>query len=205
MAAALIIEDGTGVDNANSYVDRETVVDYCALRGLTVADIPQSGNDPLLPFIVNACDYLQLFNNRYIGRQQYPDGLAWPRLAFTCGYSSQRDVPYFDGVIPTMIKKAQCQLVVEQLKGNSIFSSAGAAGASVSLASPLADADGNTIDIAAADSRFVTRERLEGVADIQYSETVGISLTAFLPQVDSMLANLLTSGYNGFQMNVSRG
>lgn len=208
MAAELIIEDGTGVEDANSYVDRQTVVDYCALRGLTVAAAPVAPTvDPLLPYIVTATDYLESYAERYIGRQEYQDGLQWPRIAVfgTYIFHSDRLNPYLvGGVIPKPLQKAQCQLVVEQLKGNSIFASASASGSSITLASPVVDSSGNEVDIEAADGRFIKRERLEGVADIEYSELIGTGVTAYLPQVDNLLSSLLVNG-GSIQVAVTRG
>lgn len=208
MPSPIVVEDGTGVEGANSYVTPDDVRNYCVQRGftLTAADDDFAGDVLLLPFVVAATDYLDALS--FIGKQKYLDGLQWPRVTACVGYgfgSSYSGIapinPNLDGLtIPTKLKKAAMQLVVEQLRGIALNgSSGGAESISNGFVSPVEGATG-TID--AADGRFIKRERLEGVTDIEYSETIGTGTSPYLPLVNNMLIGLVT---NMGQINVSRG
>jgi hypothetical protein len=196
MAAAIIIEDGTGVNDANSYATTDQVRDYCALRGYTLSD----DDSLLMPYMIAAMDYLEAIGNNYIGTSVFLDGLQWPRYITNCGGWSSFFATITSATIPKKLIQAQCQLVVEQLKGITILvSAAGSGGAAMTFPSPLED--GTEID--AVDGRFAKRERLEGVSDDEYSETVGVGLIPYLPSVDALLSNLVVS--NATQLTVSRG
>lgn len=207
MPSTIVVEDGTGVECANSYVLGDDVRAYCLARGftLTPAGDDFAGDTVLLPFVVAATDYLDSLC--FIGRKKYDDGLAWPRVTAFVGWgfgSSYEGIaptfPLLNGTtIPTQLKKAQMQLVVEQLRGIVLNPSAGGAEAIASgFASPVVGATG-VID--AADGRFIKRERLEGVTDIEYSENVGTGISAYMPLVNNMLIGLVV---NSGQVAVSR-
>ena len=51
---ALIVEDGTGIANANSYVSEQELADYLSARGLSV---PEDANPVAL--IIRAMDYVE--------------------------------------------------------------------------------------------------------------------------------------------------
>lgn len=52
---ALLIEDGTVIPDANSYVDRAAYIAYALARGVTIDDTDESDID-----LINAMDYLEI-------------------------------------------------------------------------------------------------------------------------------------------------
>jgi hypothetical protein len=98
---AIVVEDGTGVAGAVSYLTTAELASMAAARG-TVLPATLAGREQIL---VKAADYLEL--NTYIGTQETTtQGLSWPRL--DAGY---------DGVIPTNLKRAQYLLAIEAMNG----------------------------------------------------------------------------------------
>jgi len=99
----LIIEDGTGVASANSYITVQEAKDYAALRNLTLPTVDAD----IEPLIIKAFDYLEGFS--YKGEPTSP-----PQDA-----EFPRDGLYIQGVlfdknsIPPKLKKAQSQLTYE--------------------------------------------------------------------------------------------
>ncbi len=70
---AIIVEDGTSVANANSYVSTAELTAYAAARGVTLA----SGAETLL---IQAMDYIESLS--FIGIKWTRDqALQWPRLS----------------------------------------------------------------------------------------------------------------------------
>ena len=102
MSIQIIVEDGSGVNNANSYVTSEYFTAFAAARG---AALP-SDSDALAVLLIRATDYLETFAYEYIGsRFSTTQGLSWPRieaysgLTLVCGQNE----------IPNALKMAQCQ------------------------------------------------------------------------------------------------
>lgn len=109
----LIIEDGTQVADANSYVDVAYLDSYAGDRGLT---IPTTQEDKEI-FLLRAMDYIEARRNDFQGSKVSADqSLQWPRknVQIDC-----EDIE--ETVIPEELKKAQCQLVVEQQKRTLLF------------------------------------------------------------------------------------
>lgn len=93
----IIVEDGSGVANANSYVSLEHQKQYALSRGLTLPDTDEA----IESLMHQAVDYLQ-YNYQYKGEKTYPDAeLEFPRTGIK-GYASDQ--------IPTRVKNAQMQL-----------------------------------------------------------------------------------------------
>lgn len=117
MPITLIIEDGTvgGVANANCYID-ETYLDvYATDRGLTInADVEIQKAQ-----IIKATDYLEAFRRRYQGTKTAPltQVLQFPRTDVVFDSTVVLD----ENDIPTVLKNAQAQLVVEQEAGVKLF------------------------------------------------------------------------------------
>lgn len=163
---ALIIETGQGVAEANSYITLEEASRYANDRGVTVQPSGQ-----LLGWIVVACDYLETYRDQYVGTPVKSDqSLSWPRLLLN-------PLRYWEGMtsttlgtiiptnyIPFRLKRAQCQLVIEQINGAKLFNS--------------------------TDGKFIIRERVD-VFDTTYSDNVGISQQPNFPAVKSLLQPLL--------------
>lgn len=109
----LIIEDGTGVANANSYVSVAYLVAYAADRGLT---IPTSDTDKEI-FLLKAMDYLEGRRMDFQGAKANSEqALQWPRVGVQIDC-----VDIAITLIPEELKKSQCQLVVEQQKRTILY------------------------------------------------------------------------------------
>ena len=109
----IIVEDGTGVANANSYVDTTYLTTYASNRGLV---LPQN-QETQERMLIKATDYLEALRVKFKGTKAVDtQELQWPR----------KDV-YIDGIefaknnIPEELKKAQCQLIVEQEAGVALY------------------------------------------------------------------------------------
>jgi len=97
--ATIIVEDGTIVENANSYVDVSTFTAYAANRGIDIA-----GDASTL--LVSATDYLETL--KFVGTKETRDQpLQWPRVNV-----------YIDGFyyaptdIPSQLKTAQMEVAM---------------------------------------------------------------------------------------------
>jgi len=119
---AIIVEDGTIVTDADSYV---TVAEACAFalkRGIVLSVVDADVEVQL----ILASDYLeaQAINYQGIKTNEEADGteklqsLQWPRY----GVYLDCSIDMFDqNTIPTQLKNAQMQLVVEQFNGINLF------------------------------------------------------------------------------------
>lgn len=110
---ALIIENGTIVANANSYVSIAVLNDYLLSIGVTT-----TASDAVKEsYLILAMQYLEALRNKFKGSKVSSlQTLQWPRQYV--------QIDGFDlaiTTIPTELIKAQCQLVVEQIKGNPLF------------------------------------------------------------------------------------
>ena len=103
---ALVVEDGTGVEGANSYLTVAELRAFAGDRGLTLPT-----DSEVEKLLVKATDYLEL--KSYIGdRASDNQGLSWPR--------TQTANPYwqYNNLIPTKLKTAQSLLAVEAMNGD---------------------------------------------------------------------------------------
>lgn len=113
---SLIIEDGTGVAGADSYVTLEEARAYAASRGLTLS----STDATLESYLRRATDYLEAQRDKYKGHKTdatYP--LQWPRK---CVYIDC--TPIDSDVIPAELKQAQIQLAAAINSGIDIMPTA---------------------------------------------------------------------------------
>lgn len=104
----LIIEDGSGVENANSYVSVAQAKAYAAARGVTL------GSDAVVEQqLIKAMDFLEAFRSDFQGCKTDPaQPLQWPRE----NVYIDSELFLYDA-IPAELKAAQCQLVIEQFNG----------------------------------------------------------------------------------------
>lgn len=103
---ALIIEDGTNVSGANSYVTVDEVRAFATLRGIT--SLPANDGD-VEPLVIKAMDYVEKHRNLFRGRKSNSDQpLQWPRRRVYV------DQIYVDSdSIPQDLKNATCQLAID--------------------------------------------------------------------------------------------
>lgn len=99
MAILLVIEDGTGLQNANTFVGLDDVKQYALNRGVLL-----SNDDEIIKSqLIKACDYLNSKECEYRSlRLNDLQALAFPRMALD---------------VPIAIKNAQMQAVIEQANG----------------------------------------------------------------------------------------
>jgi len=98
---ALVVEDGTGIAGANTYLSVAELRAYAVDRGVI---LPAQDSDVAV-MLVKACDYLEL--KSYIGvRASDSQGLSWPRLETS-----------YTG-IPEKLKTAQTLLAFETANGD---------------------------------------------------------------------------------------
>ncbi|MBD4209906.1 DnaT-like ssDNA-binding protein [Staphylococcus aureus] len=109
---ALIVEDGTGKETANSYIDVQFARAYAQSRGLPISD-----DDAVVEgWIVMACDYVESFAEQFKGkRKTSTQALSWPRTDVVIDGEA-----FPDDKIPTQLKLAQAQGVVEQSMGSEL-------------------------------------------------------------------------------------
>lgn len=102
---ALIIEDGTGVVGANSYIDAATARAYADARGLTLP----AADAEVERLLVKAMDFIESFRGEFQGIKTSVDqALQWPRRgALLDGY------PIDEDAIPTVLASAQAQLAAD--------------------------------------------------------------------------------------------
>lgn len=105
---ALIVEDGTGKIDAQTYATAAQLVTYAAARTLTIpATTPEQES-----LLLKAMDYLESL--RYIGsRYTQEQSLSWPRTdAYVDGWLQTYTV------IPARLVQAQLQLAIDSITVN---------------------------------------------------------------------------------------
>lgn len=108
---ALIVEDGTGLAGANSYVSMDDCALYCADRGLSFATSPSATGEAALIRATEAIDAIyrgRFPGYRVRGRAQ---ALEWPRLA---AYDVEGNLIVGDE-IPIEVVNATCEAAVREL------------------------------------------------------------------------------------------
>ena len=106
----LIIEDGSIIANANSYVTLDEARTYATARGVT---LPIADSD-LEILLICAMDYLEAKRNDFQGAKSFPttQELQWPR------YGVKIDCVDFDSnSIPKELKNGQIAIAIEKHKG----------------------------------------------------------------------------------------
>jgi hypothetical protein len=102
---ALVVEDGSDVPNANSYVSDGDLTAYAATIGAT---LPSDGAAREI-LLVKAMRYIEARASRYRGNRTYTDqALSWPR-----NYVWLDDTGCFSNTaIPAQLKTAQMELAI---------------------------------------------------------------------------------------------
>lgn len=113
---AIILEDGTGVANANSYVSIDDIKAYASGRGIS---LPTS-DDAIASLLVEAYDFVITYECKFSGSRTFPltQTGAWPRKEATMyGEDLASDV------IPGPVKTAQMQIAIAANTGIVLFPS----------------------------------------------------------------------------------
>ena len=112
---ALVVEDGSIVAGANSYVSLADARAYAVERGLVL-----SADDTVLePQLVVAMDYLESLRDKYQGSKTdivTPQALQWPRMDVVIDGED-----FSDSSIPVELVQAQCHLAIAQAEGVDLF------------------------------------------------------------------------------------
>lgn len=111
---SLVIENGTIVSGANSYVTIAEAKAYASARALA---LPALDAD-IEPLLISAMDYLESKRSQYQGTKTSPltQALQWPRTGVYIDC-----VEIASDVIPKELKDAQCRLACEQFAGVDIM------------------------------------------------------------------------------------
>lgn len=113
MAVNLIVEDGSGLPNANTYIDVTFAKEYAANRGIDLGT-----DDAISANLVLAADYIEA-HGPYKGKIHNPQqALLFPRDGLK---SRGEDIP--DGSIPTKLKQAQAQLLIDIKESGALMTS----------------------------------------------------------------------------------
>jgi hypothetical protein len=104
---ALVVENGTGLADANTYASVETLKAYAKARGESV---PSSSYE-CEQLLLKAMDYMTGLD--YVGdRQNRLQPLDWPRVNVVVD-----NFPYGTNELPRYLEQAQCALAIEAGKG----------------------------------------------------------------------------------------
>jgi hypothetical protein len=108
---AFIVEDGTGIEDANAYVDEDFVKNYFMGERLTQF-IELEDKESV---IVSATQLVDISYDWIGGRKSLEQGLNWPRTeAELYGFIAEG--------IPSAVKKATCEAVWLSMTEESLFS-----------------------------------------------------------------------------------
>lgn len=109
---ALIVEDGTLVPNANTYVDVAKLRAWTSARGITLV-----GDDTALEQnLIRAMDKLGDYRSQYAGTRRRGAALLWPRDdVYIDGY------PFANNAIPDELVIAQILLAVLVNSGTELY------------------------------------------------------------------------------------
>lgn len=167
---ALVIENGSLVAGANSYVSVAEARAYAAARASTFPADDVDGNIAAEAALIVAMDYLESFRDQFKGRKVDPatQALQWPRTGVQIdGW----DVPADH--IPNELKAAQMQLAVEGAAGTDLMPT--------------------------GDGREVIREKVD-VLETEYAPGAGGAPQPVLAKVRALLAPLLSAGFGGIKV-----
>lgn len=77
MAVTLVVEDGTNVPGANTYVSAESLIEYCESRDIA---LPAEESD-VIKLILRSMDYLESFECEFQGARKFEtQPLSFPRI-----------------------------------------------------------------------------------------------------------------------------
>lgn len=111
MPIAIIVENGTGVDGANSYVAIDTAREFAANRGVVLS----TDDDVVAAQLIRAFDYIETQECEFQGVRVYIES-AFPREGVVIN-----GVEIADNAIPNLLVAAQIQLVIAQANGIDIM------------------------------------------------------------------------------------
>jgi hypothetical protein len=170
---AFVVEDGTGLPNANSYSDVAYADEYFEERGITAWAGDEAQKQT---WLIQATDYIQqVFGSRFVGtKATVEQALAWPRA-----FATTRDgVDLDNDIVPLAVIRACCQYALRAIQGPL-------------MPDPLVSAEGYNV---------VTTRKKIGPIEKEF-RVMGSSgypiLVRSYPAADSLLTSLLVGGTGG--------
>lgn len=120
----LIVEDGTIVPNANTFVNVDEARAYASARNIT---LPTNDAD-VATFLIRAADFLRTLESRFAGyRVDVSQALPYPRK---CAPVPNMPRWYYDtDEIPDILKQGQIELMVALSSGVNLYGSAASSAA----------------------------------------------------------------------------
>jgi hypothetical protein len=172
---ALVIEDGTGKADAQTYVDAAAARAYALARGVVLS----ATDGDVEAQLVQAADYLESKRAEYQGVKTFPgvQALQFPRTGVVL--DCVEDVPV--DAIPSVLIAAQCQLCIELATGGDVMPSS----------------DGRVVKRTKVD--VIEKEFFSGTEN----GLSGVPSPTF-PKVDALLAPLFNACGSGFALRTVR-
>jgi len=168
---AFIVEDGTGVPNANAYIDVPFFTEYFETRGVVFTE----DEETIKTWIVQGTDYIeQVFGWRLIGTKMTTEqGLHFPaKFAYT-----RSGVLLDDNIVPALLMRACAEYARRARTGPLI-------------PDPLTDATGYIV--------VTTRKKIGPIEkEFQVMGSSGPMLIRSYPQADSLMTDLLNYAGGG--------
>jgi hypothetical protein len=117
MALSLVVEDGSALENSNSYVSLTEFFDYWELRN--DSSVAALSDEAATAALVDSAQYMD-FSYTWVGdRYSSVQAMSWPRIVFF-----DRDFrAMFANEVPQRIKDAQCILAREAALNGSLLAS----------------------------------------------------------------------------------
>jgi len=104
----IIVEDGSGIENANSYVSASDVTAYCTAMNYTDWNTPDD-SDNVNGCILRAMRFIEA--NSFIGvKTQTTNDLEWPRE----DAYERNGLLFEDDIIPHKVKNAVCEATYQE-------------------------------------------------------------------------------------------
>lgn len=173
----LIVEDGSGVVNANAYVSVSAYRVWATARGLTLPSDDTDGNLKIEQAIIKATDYLEISKCWQGEKADDTYSLSWPRK---CVFIKGK--PFADDAIPKQIVNASYYLASAVLAGVEL----------------MPNVSGNAVD-------YVVKEKV-GPIETTYASGSQFNGQTTFTAVEALLEGLLGTQCGGFgRFTVYRG
>lgn len=182
MASNLVVEDGTGLANASSYVSAAEIRAYALARGVTLAADDAPGDTLVDQMAIKAMDYIEANRSYFYGwKLKTTQRLSFPRegvpaepdgMAYLGSVVNGHENLLYGGVtyrdpapLPPELIEAQCRLTMEVKAGVDLLPTQ-------------------------VSGRFLKRQKL-GPIEREFSEAVGVFTLPKMPAIDALLDPLL--------------
>lgn len=173
MSIEIIVEDGTGKTNSNSYVSIDNARSYCTVRGITLSD----NDDDVAQLLILAADYISVNSVCFPGSRTVANqGMDWPR----CEIRNNKVKPVETNTgliigpneIPQQLVSAQLSLIAYQ-------------------------SNGVTLNASFSPTDYVIQETI-GPITTKYSDPATVGTKQILPVYDALLNQLLSDDCSDF-------